>query len=154
VAKATTSETPVPTWQVTIYKDKGCESDEYLSIQGHETSKNIKCINLADDINTDINDNETSCRKWTDEGLNWGSCKGQKITTPKSYFITRGQCMIYGARDCATNSYQGDVRNPAVGCQFPSQASWSPEDFVSMRCYDNEYGVHEDTTGWYPEKSY
>ncbi|KAJ5767043.1 uncharacterized protein N7511_004659 [Penicillium nucicola] len=150
-ATKTTSETPVPAWQLTIYKEKGCKGEEYISLQGHDT-KDISCVNLSDNLNTDINDKQTSCRLWTDGGLNWGSCKGQKITQPKSYFITRGQCLVYGERDCATKSYQGDVRNPAVGCQFPYQASWSPEDFVSIRCFDNEYGVAGVQSSWYPDK--
>ncbi|KAJ6076476.1 hypothetical protein N7499_008457 [Penicillium canescens] len=151
-AAKTTSEAPIPRWQITIYKDKGCESEEYLSVQGHHTRANTRCINLSDNLKTDINDYETSCRKWTDGGLNWGSCKGQTISKPKSYFITAGQCTIYGDQNCVTESYQGDVRNPAAGCQYPQEFAWSPEDFVSMRCWDPTIpSTGGDTDGWYPD---
>ncbi|KAJ6091908.1 hypothetical protein N7467_003877 [Penicillium canescens] len=151
-AAKTTSEAPIPRWQITIYKDKGCESEEYLSVQGHHTRATTRCINLSANLKTDINDYETSCRKWTDGGLNWGSCKGQTISKSKSYFITAGQCTIYGDQNCVTESYQGDVRNPAAGCQYPHEFAWSPEDFVSMRCWDPTIpSIGGDTDGWYPD---
>jgi hypothetical protein len=136
-SKTTTSEAPIASWQITVYEDDNCEGD-YFSIQGHETQNTGNCIILAEDTNTKISDTTTSCRWWSDEGLYWHTCASSKVSSPKSFFITSGKCMVYSGKICRDEDWIGETYPPFKGCQNHKTGYLSPRDkaWGAMQCFE------------------
>ncbi|KAJ5383026.1 Peptidoglycan-binding Lysin subgroup [Penicillium concentricum] len=152
-SKTTSSFNPEASWQITIYKDKKCKGD-YFSVQGHESSKAGNCLVFQDNKQTEISDTKTSCRWWTDGGLHWDTCSSSKLVAPKSWFITKGQCLFYKGKECKDEDYLGQTYTPAQKCQSEDTGAMSPQlkgdqktnahDWGSMRCF---YAIPFDTSG-------
>ncbi|CAG8136088.1 unnamed protein product [Penicillium nalgiovense] len=136
-SKTTTSVAPTATWQITIYEDDNCEGD-YFSIQGHEDQNTGNCIILAEDTNTKISDSTTSCRWWSDGGLDWHTCASSKVSSPKSFFITSGKCMVYSGKKCRDEDWIGETYPPLKGCQDHKSGYMSPRNkaWGALQCFE------------------
>ncbi|KAJ5827353.1 Peptidoglycan-binding Lysin subgroup [Penicillium robsamsonii] len=140
----TSSLDPLATWQIAIYENKKCKGD-YFSVQGHEPMNNPGCLVFKDNTKTEISDTTTSCRWWTDDGLHWDTCSTSKLISPKSWFITAGQCIMYRGKHCMEEDYLGQTYGAFKGCQSESTGAMSPQrkgymkdnagDWGSMKCY-------------------
>lgn len=138
VTKTTSSVAPSATWQMTIYEGAGCTGD-YFSLQGHETQDTENCIILADNTDTTISNTTTSCRWWTNGGLNWGTCASSKVTKPKSLYLTRGKCYMYSGSKCVDEDWIGETYAAFKGCQDDKTGYLSPrkrQAWGSLKCFE------------------
>jgi hypothetical protein len=124
---------PLPTWVLTLYENSGCDDGNYFSLQGNEKIDHGSCINLKVHTQTDISDDKTSCRWWTDEGLKWSTCSSSTLTRPKSWYLKAGACWVYSDDHCGEWAGRIDIE----GCGKPRMSLWSPDEFVSLKCWDN-----------------
>ncbi|KAJ5561992.1 hypothetical protein N7461_000753 [Penicillium sp. DV-2018c] len=134
--KTTSTVNPTETWQLTLYEDADCKGN-YFSIQGHENKYVGNCIVLSEDTNTEISDTTTSCRWWTEGGLNWHTCATSKVTMPKSWFVDTGECYVYIDKNC--KELGGLAYAPFQKCQKSSTSvlnNHSP--WGSMICWYSE----------------
>lgn len=129
-AKTTEAAAPTETWQIAIYNGKDCSGDYYL-LEGHNHYV-TGCLDLAGDISTTVTDSGTSCRWWTDGGLKWTKCSDGKLTKPKSWYVTSGECVVYSDRKCSVES--GRAYGAWLGCQNPNAHLWEPSVFGSLEC--------------------
>ncbi|KAJ5494415.1 Peptidoglycan-binding Lysin subgroup [Penicillium fimorum] len=142
--KTTSSLDPQATWQIAIYEDDKCNGD-YFSVQGHEPMNSPGCVVFKDNTKTNISDTTTSCRWWTEGGLHWHTCSTSKLVSPKSWFITAGQCVMYRNKQCKEEDYLGQTYGSFKGCESESTGAMSPQrpgymkdnagDWGSMQCY-------------------
>lgn len=123
---------------MTIYEEGGCKGDYFL-VQGHEDQNAGNCIILAEDTKTKISDSTTSCRWWSDGGLNWHTCASSKLTKPKSFTITSGKCYVYSGKKCRDEDWVGETYGAFKGCQDGMTGYLSPrKDKVwgSLQCFE------------------
>lgn len=136
--KTTASVAPTATWQITIYEKGGCKGD-YYSAQGHEDQIVGGCIVLADNTDTKISDTTTSCRWWSDGGLNWGTCASSKLVNARSFFIKSGKCVIYSGKKCQNEDWVGETYGAFKGCQDGNTGYLSPRKdakWGSLQCFE------------------
>ncbi|CAI7611003.1 unnamed protein product [Penicillium glandicola] len=136
--KVTSSVNPTQTWQIAIYEKDNCEGGYFLA-QGHESQDPGHCLVLADNTDTDVSDTTTSCRWWTDGGINWGTCASSTLTKPKSWYLTTGTCYVYKGSKCVNEDWIGEVYVPDLGCQTHKTGYLSPnlnKVWGSLQCYD------------------
>ncbi|KAJ6190484.1 hypothetical protein N7519_000505 [Penicillium mononematosum] len=128
-SKTTTSVAPTATWQMTIYEDDKCEGD-YFSIQGHEDQNTGNCIILAEDTNTKISDTTTSCRWWSDGGLDWHTCASSKVSSPNVW--------LYSGKKCRDEDWIGETYPPFKGCQNHKTGYLSPRNkaWGALQCFE------------------
>ncbi|KOS44856.1 hypothetical protein ACN38_g4228 [Penicillium nordicum] len=144
-SKTTTSAASTQTWQMSFYSKDKCEGD-YFTVQGHEDQHSARCIVLADDTNTKISDSTTSCRWWSDEGLNWGTCSSGKLKKPKSWFIKSGKCSMFSGKKCEDADWVGETYAPFKGCQSGNTGFMSPakgKTWGAVQCYEMKSQVVE-----------
>ncbi|KAJ5517072.1 hypothetical protein N7527_008632 [Penicillium freii] len=137
-SKTTTSVAPTQTWQMSVYSKDTCEGD-YFTVQGHEDQHAAACIVLTDDTNTKISDSTTSCRWWSDAGLNWGTCSSGKLTKPKSWYIKSGKCAMFSGKKCVDEDWIGETYPPFKGCQSGRTGFMSPgkgKTWGAVQCYE------------------
>lgn len=137
-SKTTTSVAPTQTWQMSVYSKDKCEGD-YFTVQGHEDQHAAPCIVLTDDTNTKISDSTTSCRWWSDAGLNWGTCASSKLTKPKSWYIKSGKCAVFSGKKCVDEDWIGETYAPFKGCQSGRTGFMSPgkgKTWGAVQCYE------------------
>ncbi|CAG8886444.1 unnamed protein product [Penicillium egyptiacum] len=132
-SKTTTSTTRTPTWQMTIYEDENCKGD-YFSVQGHEDQNIGNCIILAEHTATKVSDTTTSCRWWSDGGLNWDTCASSKVRSPKSFFITSGRCYVYSGKKCRDEDWIGETYGAFKGRQDHKTGYLSLEVSPGVHC--------------------
>ncbi|KAJ5185613.1 Peptidoglycan-binding Lysin subgroup [Penicillium cf. griseofulvum] len=147
-SKTKSSFNPEHSWQVTIYEDDKCKGD-YFSVQGHESQEEGNCLVFKDNKKTKISDETTSCRWWTDGGLHWDTCSTSKLVVPRSWYITKGQCLFFKGKHCKDEDWLGQTYPPAKGCQSGKSGFLSPQiagymvtqgagEWGSMQCFWTE----------------
>ncbi|KAJ5366506.1 hypothetical protein N7541_000447 [Penicillium brevicompactum] len=120
-------------WVITLYEEKGCEGGNYYALQGHNTDKNMECLNLQAWISTEITNDKTSCRWWTEGGLKWQKCTKSKLREPKSWYLKFGGCSVFTDPNCQVDG--GHISKK--GCHGPKESYWSPDEFTSFMCFNN-----------------
>ncbi|KGO78087.1 Peptidoglycan-binding Lysin subgroup [Penicillium italicum] len=143
--KTKTSVAPTATWQITIYEKGGCKGD-YFSVQGHENQNVGGCIVLADNTDTKISDTTTSCRWWSNGGLNWGTCASSKLVNARSFFIKSGTCSVFSGKKCQNEDWVGETYAPFKGCQDGNTGYMSPPEkakWGSLQCYEYQASAEQ-----------
>jgi hypothetical protein len=147
-SKTKSAFNPEHSWQITIYEDDKCKGD-YYSVQGHESQEEGMCLVFKDNKKTKISDETTSCRWWTDGGLHWDTCSSSKLVIPRSWYITKGQCLFFKGKHCKDDDWLGQTYPPAKGCQHRGTGYMSPQlagymvnqgvgEWGSMQCFWTE----------------